>query len=294
MRLWTLVKIIAALAVMGVMAFTGMLAYHVAVEPLGGVFDRVIPDPVRVVGGPSDIDLAKMLESAEMPDVDPGEKAFQKAHEQLALGRIAEAREKLGTIVNVFPGSSSAPAARRILGDINLDEILSTSHMEGKQIHTVARGESLLGIAARYKTTIDLIMHLNSMMEIPRIQPGHEVIVMPLDFRLLIEPRRQSVSLWDGGRFIREYPVLHISQAAAGARRATISSKVGELEGRRVLPESKAYRAAEKVIIIDKPPLQIRGWDGSGDKPAAGILLRSADMEEIALLTRVGNEVEIR
>jgi hypothetical protein len=294
MRLWTLLKIIAALAVMAVMVFTGMLAYHVAVEPLGGVFDKVIPDPVRVSGGPSDTDLAKMLDSAEMPDVDPGEKAFQKAHEQLALGRIAEAREKLGTIVNVFPGSSSAPAARRIVGDINLDEILSTGHMEGKQIHTVARGESLLGIAARYKTTIDCIMHLNSMMEIPRIQPGHEIIVMPLDFRLLIEPRRQSVSLWDGGRFIREYPVLYVSQSATAARRATIASKAAELDGRRVLPESKDYRAAEKVIVIDKPPLQIRGWDGIGEKPAAGILLRSADMEEIALLTRTGNEVEIR
>jgi hypothetical protein len=294
MRLWTLVKIIAALAVMGVMAFTGMLAYHVAVQPLGGVFAEIIPDPARVVGGPSDDDLVKMLESAEMPDIDPGEKAFQKAHEMLALGRIAEAREKLSAIVNVFPSSSSAPAARRIVGDINLDEILSSSHMEGKQIHTVARGDSLLGIAARYKTTIDCMMHLNSMMEIPRIQPGHEIIVMPLEFRLLIEPRRQSVSLWDGGRFIREYPVLHLSQSAATARRTTIASKAAELDGRRVLPESKDYRAADKVIVIDKPPLQIRAWDGSGEKPAAGILLRPADMEEIALLTRVGNEVEIR
>jgi hypothetical protein len=48
------------------------------------------------------------------------------------------------------------------------------------------------------------------------------------------------------------------------------------------------------VIILDKPVLQIRGWDGGGEKPAGGILLRPEDMEEIALLTRAGNEVEIR
>jgi hypothetical protein len=115
---------------------------------------------------------------------------------------------------------------------------------------------------------------------------------MPLEFRLLIEPRRNSVSLWDGGRFIREYPVLHL--AATAPRRATISSKAAEIEGRRVLPQSREYRAADKVILIDKPPLQIRGWNGGDEKPAGGILLRPEDMEEIALLTRVGNEVEIR
>ncbi len=294
MSLWTLFKLLAALCVMAVMTFTGMLAYHVAVEPLGGVFSEIIPDPIRIGGGQTDDDLAKMLESAEMPDIDPGEKAFQKAHELLALGKLPEAREKLSAIVNVYPGSSSAPGARRIVGEMNLDEILSAAHMEGKQIHTVKRGDSFIGIASRYRTTIDCIMHLNSMMELRNLQPGDELVVMPLDFRLLIEPRRHSVSLWTGGRFIREYPALHISAAAATKRRSTISSKSAEFGERRVLPQSKEYRAAEKIISIEKPSLQIRGWDGTGDKPAAGILLRPQDMEEIALLTRVGNEVEIR
>jgi LysM repeat protein len=294
MSLWTLVKIFAALCVMAVMALTAMLAYHVAVEPLGGFFNKMIPDPAGIAGGHSDADLVKMLESAEMPDVDPGEKAFQKAHELLALGRIPEAREKLTAIVNVFPSSSSAPIARRIVGEINLDEILSSSHMDGKLIHVVKRGDSLLGIAAKYHTTIDCIMHLNSLMELPKIQPGDELLVMPLDFRILIEPQRKSVSLWQGGRFIRDYPVLHFDASAKKSRRATISSKAAELDGRRILPQSREYRAANKVIMIDKPALQIRGWDGIDEKPAGGILLRSHDMEEIALLTRVGNEVEIR
>ncbi len=294
MSLWTLVKIFAALCVMAVMAITAMLAYHVTVAPLGGFFSQVIPDPVGIAGGHSDSDLVKMLEAPEMPDVDPGEKAFQKAHELLALGRIPEAREKLAAIVNVFPSSSSAPIARRIVGEINLDEILSSSHMEGKKIHVVKRGDSLLGIAAKYNTTIDCIMHLNSMMELPRIQPGDELLVMPLEFRILIEPRRKSISLWDGGRFIREYPVLHFDAAAKTPRRAAINSKSAEIDGRRVPPQSKEYRAADKLILIDKPALQIRGWTDGDDKPAGGILLRPQDMEEIALLTRVANEVEIR
>ena len=294
MSLWTLVKILAALCVMGVMAFTGMFAWHVAVEPLGGIFDRIVPNPVRILGGPSDEELVKMLESPEMPDIDPGTKAFQKAHELLAMGQLDEARGKLTTIVNIFPASSSAPTARRIVGEMNVDEILSAENMDGKQIHEVRRGDSLLGIAAKYRTTIDCMLHLNSMMELPRLQPGQKLLVMPLEFRLLIEPRRNSISLWDGGKFIREYPVLDWGGISPAPRQTAIASKPAELDGRRVLPESKQYRAAEKVIMTQNPSLQIRGWDGGEEKPSAAILLAPADMEELALLTRTGNEVEVR
>ena len=295
MSLWTLIKIIAALVVIAVLGFTGMLAWHVSVEPLGGVFSRIIPDPVRVVEGQSDVDIATMLDSAEMPDIDPGERAFQKAHELLALGKISEAREKLTAIVNVFPASSSAPVARRIVGEMNLDEVLSTTHMQGKQVHVVKRGDSLLGIASNYRTTIDCMMHLNSMLELKSIQPGDELIVMPLDFRLLIEPKRRAISVWDGGRFILEYPLLGVPGSVTGSLpKTTISSKSAEFEGRRVQPQSKSYRTADKLIQLARPALRIQAWDGTGDKPAGALLLRRADMEELSLLTRVGNEVEFR
>jgi hypothetical protein len=295
MSLWTFCKLLAALCVMAVMTFTGMLAYHVAVAPLGGIFAKIIPNPVRMTGSQTDPDFATMLDAAEMPDTDPGEKAFQKAHELLALGKLPAAREKLTTIVNVFPASSCAPVARRIVGEMNLDDLLSTSHMEGKKIHVVKRGDSFLAIAAQAKTTIDCIMHLNSMMELRSIQPGDELVVMPLDFRLLIEPKRKSLSLWDNGRFIREYPILHLSTTFAHPpHKTTLSSKSAEFDGHRVPAQSKDYRAADKTLQLAKSAVQIRGWNGTGDKPPAGILLQPQDMEEICLLTRVGNEVEFR
>ena len=295
MSFWTLIKLLAALCVLVVMTFTGMLAYHVVVSPLGGVFGKIIPRPVETAGKQPDADFAKMLDSAELPDIDPGEKAFQKAHELLALGKLPEAREKLTSIVNSYPSSSSAPIARQIVGEMNLDELLSTSRMDGKKSHIVKRGNSFLGIAAEYHTTLDMIMHLNGMMELKNIQPGEELIVMPLDFRLLLEPHRNSISVWDGGKFIREYPILHLGvtgKLAAG--KTKIGSKLAELDGRQIPVQSKDYRAADKIIQISKPALQIRGSAGAEDRTAHGIVLRAEDMEEISLLTRVGNEVEIR
>lgn len=297
MSLWTVFKLFAALCVLAVMTFTGMLAYHVVVRPLGGVFEQIIPNPAEIVGKEQDAaEFAKMLDSAELPDIDPGEKAFQKAHELLAMGKLEEAREKLAAIVNVFPSSSSAPVARRIVGEMNLDEILSTTHMEGKKSHIVKRGDSFLKIAQDHKTTLDMIMHLNGMTEFKNIQPGEELIVMPLDFRLLIEPQRKAVSVWQGGRFIREYPVVHFGVSGTLSKgKTTISSKSAELAGHRVQPQSKDYRGADKVIQVAKPSFQIRGIATEADEDTPrGIILRSQDMEEISLLTRVGNEVEIR
>lgn len=293
MSLWTLLKLIAALVVMAVMSFTAIFAYHVFVAPLGGIFADLIPTPVRVAAAPDDAELAKVLDAAEMPDIDPGEKTFQKAHELLALGQLPAAREKLTAIVNVFPSSSAAPVARRIVGEMNLDEILSSAHSQGKQTHVVKRNDSFLGIAARYQTNMDMILHLNDMMETRRIQPGDELLVMPLNFRLLIEPRRNALSLWDGGRFVREYAILHFGGPAT-PRKTSIAAKSAEANGHRVTPQSKDYRDADKSIQLAKPNTSIRGWNGSGDKPTAGIILRSHDMEELNLLTRPGNEAEIR
>ena len=295
MSLWTVLKLFAAIGVLSVMAFTGLLSYHILVRPLGGVFEKIIPNPSEVIGRKPDADFAKMLDSADLPDIDPGEKAFQKAHELLALGQLAEAREKLNTIINVFPSSSTAPAARRIVGEMNLDEILSTSHMEGKQLHVVKRGNSFLGIAAEHDTTLDIIMHLNNMMELKNIQPGEELVVMPLNFRILIEPQRKSLSLWDGGRFIRDYPIIHLGVPSPLAPGKTkISSKLAELQGKRVPPQAKDYRSAEKIIQIAKPSLMIRGAAENSEEFPRGIILRPQDMEEVSLLTRTGNDVEIR
>lgn len=295
MRIWFLVKIIALLAVAAVMGFTAMLAYHVLVEPLDGIFEKIIPNPAEIVRNEPDVDFAKMLDSAELPDIDPGEKAFQKAHELLALDQYPEAREKLTAIVNVFPTSPSAPVARRIVGDMNMDEILSTSFKEGKLTHTVKRGDSFFGIAAKHNTSLDMILHLNGMFEFGGIQPGDELIVMPLEFRLLVEPQRKSISIWDGGKFLREYPIIRIDGTATLASQKTkIESKSALSEGKRVQPTAKGYRGAQKVIQLTKIPLPIIA-DNPGDAdPPNGIFLSVPDMEEINLLTRAGNEVEIR
>lgn len=294
MNFWVLIKIIAGLAVAGVVAFTAMLTYHIAVAPLGGVFEQIIPEAGTVLRVVPEEDFAKSLEAAEMPDFDPGDRAFQKAHELIALGKIPEGREKLMAIVNVFPFSPAAPTARRIVGEMNLDEILASDFSEGKTEYEVKRGDSYFAIAGRGETSLDMMMHLNRMLELKSLQPGDELLLMPLNYQLLIEADRKSVSLWDEAKFICKYPILLFEGNAPSPGKTTIGSRRSTIDGKSVSPTAKNYRASAKSIILKSPPVQILSYDENEKEPASGIYLREADLEELFLLTRTGNAVEIR
>ncbi len=296
MRLGTMVKVIAGLIVLGIIIFTSMLGYHAAVTPLGGVFEKIISRKiVPKKNEKPEEEIVKMLDSNTLPDIDPGEQSFQRAHELLALGQMPEAREKLKNVVEVFPSSPSATSARHILGEMNLDEILSNSNLDGKLTHIVKRGNSFLGIAAEHKTTLDMIMHLNGMLELKGLQPGEEFIVMPLEFRVVIETQRKVISIWKAAQFVKEFPIQHYGVTGKlPTSKTTISGKSADYAGKKVSPQAKEYRMADKIIQIAKPTLQIRSNSDSKDDSKAGIILSPQDMEEVSLLTRAGNEVEIR
>ncbi len=294
MRFWIIIKVIAGIGVAGVVAFTVMLAYHITVKPLGGIFEKIIPEAGTVLKAQKEEDFAKVLDAAEMPDFEPGDRAFQKAHELIALGKIEEGREKLMAIVNVFPSSPAAPTARRIVGEMNLDEILSSGFAEGKTNYEVKRGDSYFAIAGRNDTSLDMLMHLNGMMELKNLQPGDDLQMMQLNYRVLIEPNRKSVSLWDGAKFICEYPILKMSGANLNSGKTVIASRRATIDGRSILSTAKEYRSASKSIQLKSPSVQIFPYDETDKAPPLGIFLSEADVEELFLLTRTGNEVEIR
>lgn len=297
MKVWLLIKVIVAACVLTILGFTAALGYHVFITPLGGIFSRVIPNPGEIVQGPPDEKFAELLNSEDLPDIEPGERAFRKAHELIALGELAEARERLLAVVSVFPTSNAAPTARHIVSEMNLDDLLSTANQENKEIHIVKRGDSYFGIAATNDTSLEMIVHLNGLLDLKGLQPGDELIVMPLQFRLLIEPRRKAISLWDGGKFIAEFPIRAI-HGSPGANRVTrVDAIVAYREGKRVTPASEHFRAAEKTISIAGLGLPIRALpedpEDLEDLPRA-IMLDPPDLEELALLLRAENEVEIR
>lgn len=294
MRIWLIIKIIAGIAVAGIATFTGMLSYHIAVKPLGGMFAKIIPEAGTVLHETKEEDFSKVLEAAEIPDFEPGDRAFQKAHELIALGKIREGREKLMAIINVFSSSPAAPQARRIVSMMNLDEVLSSDFRTGKTTYKVKSGDSYFAIAGRNETSLDMMMHLNNMMELQNLKVGDELTLMPLNYRIVIDPLRNSLSLWEDAKFICDYPILHTQGAAPPAGTTVIASRRADLNGKVVAPTAIEYRSTSKSLALKNPALQILPYNKDDETPPRGIFLKEADIEELFLLTRTGNVVEIR
>ena len=293
MRIWTFIKLMSALAVAAIVTVSVYFTMHVMGKPVPPALSRLflqwMPEPERLLADPSH-DYEKVVDLAEMVDIEPGDKAFQKASELLATGKIDEAREKLLFLINYYPTSNAAPMARMILGEMNMDDFLTLHQNPHLVSYKVKRGDSYLGIAAKSQTTLDAIMHFNGLLEMRPLQPGDELMVMPLNLRMVIEQKREALTLWNGGTFLKEYRIQKSTALPSAITTCKIANKGGILHERNVAPGMKGYRESQKTITLDKK-LQILP-EGAGTSP--GCLLDPADTEELALLLRVGNEVEIR
>ena len=293
MSLWTLIRIVAGLVVVGVVIFTMTMFRHVREAPVGGVFTEWVP-----VHGHMAVVKALPKPTADSPEIDPGAKVFEKARQLLAVGDLTTARDRLKQVVTVYPRSGAAPEARRILSEMNLDDLLSPSKTDNKKVYKVQRGDSYLAIADRFGTSLDMIVYLNGLYDLKSLQPNDELLLMPMNLKLLIEPDRDAVSVWDGEVFIAEFPAVKIVGLKSNVK-TKISSKRGVAGGGKSFPPSSPeYRGSSKVLSLETPAIDLSVApvvkDGSESDLPPGVYLQPETMEELALMLRPGNEVEIR
>lgn len=249
--------------------------------------------------------LEQIVRDNEEIGFEPGQSEFNRALQLIALEKLDEAREKLLFIQNLYPDSSQGPEARRILGEINLDEILSVENMANKKTHVVKPGEGYLKIATANRTTLDAIMFLNGLLDLRALHSGDELVVMPLDFKLVIDLKNERVELFHRDHekkehvFAKDYPILKMKVGRLPKRTllSKISRKHGELNGRAYQPTHSSYRQATKILGFNAGNtfIQLRPEaEGDDEEQGRGIFLLASDMEELSMLIRVGNEVEVR
>jgi hypothetical protein len=288
----TLIKIFAAILVLAIL---GGLVFFLQ------KFREDFADPAKAATKP----LERIIEDNELIDFEPGQHEFNRALQLIALQRLDEAREKLLFIQNLYPNSANGPEARRILGEINLDEILSIENMANKKIHKVSPGEGYLRIANNNETTLDCIMFLNGLTEFGSLHTGDELIVMSLDFKLMVDLEKRRVELFYRDKvkkehvFAKDYLIqnLDLGSLRSGTSQAKISRKLGEIDGRSYPPPHSKYRHALKVLgfTIRGRYIQFRPVPAAdAEDPGQGIFLKPSDMEELAMLIRIGNEVEVK
>lgn len=285
----TIIKVFAALGVLGVIA--ALILF--------------LKDFKKDFAQPAEIRDEKLIELQNV-DFERGKREFNRALELIAMERLEDAREKLLFIQNLHGDSEFAPEARRILGEINLDEVLSVSNMSNKKVHVVQPGRGApLAIAKKYNTTLDCLMFLNGFLDMSVLHPGDEIIVMPLDFKIVIDLSTKRIELYhrDAEKkehvFTKEYLILKTDLPKIGSRPVfgKIKSKVAEVNSRTYQPFHSKYRNGMKILIVKvgSKNVQLRPIPEVDDEDLGrGIFLSEPDMEELAMLIRLGNEVEIK
>lgn len=285
----TIIKVFAALAVCGIVA--ALVVF--------------LKDFRKDFAQPAEIRDEKLIKLQNV-NFERGKREFNRALELIAMERLEDAREKLLFIQNIHGDSEFAPEARRILGEINLDEVLSVSNMSNKGVHVVEPGKGApLAIANKYKTTLDCLMFLNGFLDMSVLHPGDEIIVMPLDFKIVIDLANKRIELHhrDAERkehiFTKEYLIQKTDVSKIGSRPVfgEVRSKIAEVNGRSYQPFHSKYRHGTKILTVKvgRRSIQLRQLPNIDDEdPGRGIFLSQAAMEELAMLIRLGNEVEIK
>ncbi len=242
--------------------------------------------------------LQHKAEEGVKSNSEPGGKAFQRARELLAMESMKEAEEKLKYIVSFYPSAKSASEARYILGEINMDRILDPEWKDGKKMITVKSGDSYSALVRSHNTTMDSLTHLSKLKDTDsrRLRPGKKLVVMELENRAVIDLRKKNLTILKGGEFVKVYPLQFINyQSKEKAKHLKLGDIRGWHQDKLVSVLSPNYRNAAKVILLSDKSLALRPLtDENEEDRSRGFYLSITDMEELPLLLRPGNDIEIK
>jgi LysM repeat protein len=232
----------------------------------------------------------------ERPDL--GKRHFDAAMELLKKGELISARDRLLYLMQYFPESATFAEAKRVVGEVNLDLLLSKIPIAGKRDHKVKRGDALVTIASRSETTIDYIMRANGKTS-EFIFPDEVLTVYPLNFRVEIDLKKSTVTVLDGDKFFKEYAIVDRNLPAdlKAPVATTVSERVAWHEDQPVNFTHPAYMTSAKWIRTGKIGLFIRQADpgpaGGGESRPFGVMVANPDLEELYTILRIGSKVDL-
>jgi len=275
-----------------VFAFSSLLILAAVFIGVAYFWEHVVKPDLQI-----ERELKKDIDVKERPAPDLGIREFEQIVDLLKKGETMTARERLYYLMEYYPDSSLLPEARRIVGEINSDLLISKIPLEGKTEYTVKRGDALASIARRHKTTIDYIMRANGRTS-SVIHPNDRLTVYPLEFEVVLDKSDKMIRLELKGLFFKEYPVVRIvlPPMVKPPVKAEVKDRVAWFGEKRVLFNNKNYLKSNKWIQTTHRGLIIRAFHGSGSEEEGkqddlGILVAPEDLEEMFTLIRVSTPI---
>ena len=235
------------------------------------------------------------------PVVDVSLPEFQAAVKLRQDRKLAEARDALATFIQKYPSGKHLDEARDLLGEVNVEILLSRYPSPEKIEYIVKPGDVLAKIARKLKTTPEMIMRMNNMSG-TMLRIGDRLFISQPDLSMVIQRKASLIVLLNHGAFFKQY---HIREAKLPPKPPPkITTKVAETMawkgGQRVGLGSKEYLASTKwVRFASAPAYTLYSVPDSTHPnvdqppPPTGIGLAATDLEELSTLVNNRTPVTI-
>src|SRR5436853_6784913 len=161
------------------------------------------------------------IPTAPTPDISlPEFKAAAKLRQE---GKNPEARVALIAFIEKYPNGLHVEEAKDLLGEVNVDILLSRTPSPEKEEYIVRPGDVLAKIAHKLKSTPELIMRMNNLNG-TMLRVGERLLISHPDFSLVVQRKGKLVVLLDKGAFFKQYHVQEVKLPGKSSGRA--ASKV--------------------------------------------------------------------
>ena len=253
----------------------------------------------------------KNMKKSDLPKIDPGAKRFEVAATQIREGKYHEGRELLYKMLQQFPDSATCPEAKRIIGEMNFDELFSPENKINKKDYIVQPGDSLALIASKQSSSMDMIVRLNGLMG-TTLQPGDHLTIIPLEFSLVVDLSAKTVTLrrktGEKEYFFKEYYAsdIRLPNSVKLPAEMEVKGKSAIAEGKAVLSTDPRYVDAEKWLPTSRNGVVLRtapvakavpvtqpasAVPVAVPPPESGVFLDRSDLEELFALVRNGSKL---
>ena len=232
------------------------------------------------------------------PDVSLPE--FKEALKLKEDGKLIEARAAFTAFIQKYPSGLHVGEAQDLLGDINTSILLSNYPAPEKEEYIVHSGDVLARIAAKTKTTPELIMRTNNLSS-TMLRIGQKLLISRPDFSILIQRHAKWLYLLNHGQFFKRYRLR--DEKLPANQPPKITTRVAEImawkNGKRIGIGSRNFLNSTRWIRLTTPGYILYSEPDDSHQileippPGQGIGMSATDVEELSSLVNTKTAVTI-